>query len=139
MTGESYCNCENQSEAPYCSSLHALHRVRDCRCGEEDECKGGWGEPAVSCSCPSSPLFTSPRLEDYQPVPAVVFPGSGMMLLRRQRSPLGPAFRSGLGPTETEPVLRALLIPAGAGRVPGSGHRVGLDWWGEPGHGRATP
>ncbi|NXX24873.1 SPSB3 protein, partial [Nicator chloris] len=37
VTGESYCNCENQSEAPYCSSLHALHRVRDCRCGEEDE------------------------------------------------------------------------------------------------------
>lgn len=48
MTGESYCNCENQSEAPYCSSLHALHRVRDCRCGEEDECKElswGWGDP----------------------------------------------------------------------------------------------
>lgn len=45
VTGESYCNCENQSEAPYCSSLHALHRVRDCRCGEEDECKGlGMGE-----------------------------------------------------------------------------------------------
>lgn len=39
MTGESYCNCENQSEAPYCSSLHALHRVKDCQCGEEDECK----------------------------------------------------------------------------------------------------
>ncbi|XP_058672103.1 SPRY domain-containing SOCS box protein 3 isoform X1 [Ammospiza caudacuta] len=39
VTGESYCNCENQSEAPYCSSLHALHRVRDCRCGEEDECE----------------------------------------------------------------------------------------------------
>ncbi|NXF09787.1 SPSB3 protein, partial [Smithornis capensis] len=37
VTGESYCNCENQSEAPYCSSLHTLHRVRDCRCGEEDE------------------------------------------------------------------------------------------------------
>lgn len=40
VTGESYCNCENQSEAPYCSSLHALHRVKDCQCGEEDECKG---------------------------------------------------------------------------------------------------
>lgn len=55
VTGESYCNCENQSEAPYCSSLHALHRVRDCRCGEEDECKGlpwgsAWGTPAVSLS-----------------------------------------------------------------------------------------
>ncbi|KAM7091563.1 SPRY domain-containing SOCS box protein 3 isoform 1-T1 [Ciconia maguari] len=37
VTGESYCNCENQSEAPYCSSLHALHRVKDCQCGEEDE------------------------------------------------------------------------------------------------------
>lgn len=49
VTGESYCNCENQSEAPYCSSLHALHRVKDCQCGEEDECKerapfrGLWG------------------------------------------------------------------------------------------------
>lgn len=57
VTGESYCNCENQSEAPYCSSLHALHRVRDCRCGEEDECKGlpwglGWGN---SCRVPSLP------------------------------------------------------------------------------------
>lgn len=72
-------------------------------------------------------------------MPAVVFPGSGLMLLRRQRSPLGPAFRSGLGPSETEPVLRALLIPAGAGREPASEHRVGLDCGGEPGHGRATP
>lgn len=48
VTGESYCNCENQSEAPYCSSLHALHRVKDCQCGEEDECKeGGPQGPAV--------------------------------------------------------------------------------------------
>lgn len=48
MTGESYCNCENQSEAPYCSSLHALHRVKDCQCGEEDECKEGAPQhPAV--------------------------------------------------------------------------------------------
>ncbi|KAF1628229.1 SPRY domain-containing SOCS box protein 3, partial [Eudyptes filholi] len=37
VTGESYCNCESQSEAPYFSSLHALHRVKDCQCGEEDE------------------------------------------------------------------------------------------------------
>ncbi|NWH75298.1 SPSB3 protein, partial [Piaya cayana] len=37
VTGESYCNCENQSEALYCSSLHAFHHVKDCQCGEEDE------------------------------------------------------------------------------------------------------
>lgn len=65
-------------------------------------------------------------------MPAVVFPGSGLMLLWRQLSPLGPDFRSGLGPVETELVLRALLIPAGAGRVPGSEHRVGLGWRAEP-------
>lgn len=40
VTGESFCNCDNQSEAPFCSSLYAAaHRGRDCRCGEEDECK----------------------------------------------------------------------------------------------------
>lgn len=61
VTGESYCNCENQSEAPYCSSLHALHRVRDCRCGEEDECKGllAWGDPCSVLLCPGIPVFTS--------------------------------------------------------------------------------
>ncbi|XP_051487927.1 SPRY domain-containing SOCS box protein 3 isoform X2 [Apus apus] len=37
VTGESYCNCESQSEAPYCSSLHGLHHLQDCQCGEEDE------------------------------------------------------------------------------------------------------
>ncbi|NWR81003.1 SPSB3 protein, partial [Centropus unirufus] len=37
VTGESFCNCENQSEALYCSSLHAFHHVKDCQCGEEDE------------------------------------------------------------------------------------------------------
>ncbi|XP_006130112.2 SPRY domain-containing SOCS box protein 3 isoform X3 [Pelodiscus sinensis] len=37
VTGESYCNCENQNETPYCSSLHTIHRVKDCQCGEEDE------------------------------------------------------------------------------------------------------
>lgn len=47
VTGESYCNCENQSEAPYCSSLHALHRVKDCQCGEEDECKEAPQLPAI--------------------------------------------------------------------------------------------
>ncbi|EPQ07981.1 SPRY domain-containing SOCS box protein 3 [Myotis brandtii] len=38
VTGESFCNCDNQSEASFCSSLHtAAHRGKDCRCGEEDE------------------------------------------------------------------------------------------------------
>nr|KAF6356092.1 splA/ryanodine receptor domain and SOCS box containing 3 [Myotis myotis] len=38
VTGESFCNCDNQSEAAFCSSLHtAAHRGKDCRCGEEDE------------------------------------------------------------------------------------------------------
>ncbi|XP_030067283.1 SPRY domain-containing SOCS box protein 3 isoform X1 [Microcaecilia unicolor] len=37
VTGESYCDCENQSEAPYCPSLHSFHRVKDCQCGEEDD------------------------------------------------------------------------------------------------------
>lgn len=53
VTGESFCNCDNQSEASFCSSLYtAAHRGRDCRCGEEDECKrlagvawAGWGRP----------------------------------------------------------------------------------------------
>ncbi|XP_027817834.1 SPRY domain-containing SOCS box protein 3 isoform X3 [Ovis aries] len=36
VTGESFCDCESQSEA-FCGSLHAAHRGRDCRCGEEDE------------------------------------------------------------------------------------------------------
>lgn len=66
VTGESYCNCENQSEAPYCSSLHALHRVRDCRCGEEDECKGfpwGWGWGVTPCRA----LFLSQHSSIYIP------------------------------------------------------------------------
>ncbi|XP_036267080.1 SPRY domain-containing SOCS box protein 3 isoform X4 [Pipistrellus kuhlii] len=38
VTGESFCNCDNQSEASFCSSLHtAAHRGKDCRCGEDDE------------------------------------------------------------------------------------------------------
>ncbi|XP_060642335.1 SPRY domain-containing SOCS box protein 3 [Anolis sagrei] len=37
VTGESYCNCENQNEAPYCPNPHAIHRIMDCQCGEEDE------------------------------------------------------------------------------------------------------
>ncbi|XP_007426373.1 SPRY domain-containing SOCS box protein 3 isoform X1 [Python bivittatus] len=37
VTGESYCNCENQNETPYCSSFHMAHRMKDCQCGEEDE------------------------------------------------------------------------------------------------------
>lgn len=37
VTGESYCDCENQSEAPYCSTKHTIHRVKDCQCGEEDD------------------------------------------------------------------------------------------------------
>ncbi|XP_058434758.1 SPRY domain-containing SOCS box protein 3 isoform X3 [Marmota monax] len=37
VTGESFCDCESQSEAPFCSSPHTTHRGKDCRCGEEDE------------------------------------------------------------------------------------------------------
>ncbi|CAI5792196.1 domain-containing SOCS box 3 isoform X1 [Podarcis lilfordi] len=37
VTGESYCNCENQNEAPFCSNVHTIHRIKDCQCGEEDE------------------------------------------------------------------------------------------------------
>ncbi|XP_046523040.1 SPRY domain-containing SOCS box protein 3 isoform X2 [Equus quagga] len=37
VTGESFCDCDSQSEASFCSSLHAAHRGKDCRCGEEDE------------------------------------------------------------------------------------------------------
>uniref|UniRef100_A0A0F7ZAB0 SPRY domain-containing SOCS box protein 3 n=1 Tax=Crotalus adamanteus TaxID=8729 RepID=A0A0F7ZAB0_CROAD len=37
VTGESYCNCENQNETPYCSSFHMAHRMKDCQCGEEDD------------------------------------------------------------------------------------------------------
>lgn len=36
VTGESFCDCESQSEAPFCSP-HTMHRGKDCRCGEEDE------------------------------------------------------------------------------------------------------
>lgn len=75
VTGESYCNCENQSEAPYCSSLHALHRVKDCQCGEEDECKEGGPKPPAGVlwglrwvqswpggtDCASAWIFTFPR------------------------------------------------------------------------------
>ncbi|XP_032183162.1 SPRY domain-containing SOCS box protein 3 isoform X1 [Mustela erminea] len=39
VTGESFCDCDGQSEASFCSSLHTAHRGKDkdCRCGEEDE------------------------------------------------------------------------------------------------------
>nr|XP_020024985.1 SPRY domain-containing SOCS box protein 3 isoform X2 [Castor canadensis] len=37
VTGESFCDCEGQTEAAFCSSLHTTHRSKDCRCGEEDE------------------------------------------------------------------------------------------------------
>ncbi|KAK2496453.1 LOW QUALITY PROTEIN: hypothetical protein MC885_019778 [Smutsia gigantea] len=37
VTGESFCDCDSQSEAPFCGGLHAVRRGRDCRCGEEDE------------------------------------------------------------------------------------------------------
>lgn len=40
VTGESFCDCDSQSEA-FCGSLHTAHRGRDCRCGEEDECECG--------------------------------------------------------------------------------------------------
>ncbi|XP_065780083.1 SPRY domain-containing SOCS box protein 3 isoform X1 [Muntiacus reevesi] len=36
VTGESFCDCDSQSEA-FCGSLHTAHRGRDCHCGEEDE------------------------------------------------------------------------------------------------------
>ncbi|XP_075420610.1 SPRY domain-containing SOCS box protein 3 isoform X1 [Tenrec ecaudatus] len=36
VTGESFCDCEGQSEAAFCGS-HSTHRGKDCRCGEEDE------------------------------------------------------------------------------------------------------
>ena len=39
VTGESFCDCDGQSEASFCSNLHTVHRgkAKDCRCGEEDE------------------------------------------------------------------------------------------------------
>ncbi|KAM4820337.1 SPRY domain-containing SOCS box protein 3 isoform 3-T3 [Thomomys bottae] len=37
VTGESFCDCQGQSEAAFCSSLHPTRRSKDCRCGEEDE------------------------------------------------------------------------------------------------------
>ncbi|CAK7304866.1 SPRY domain-containing SOCS box protein 3 isoform X2 [Vulpes vulpes] len=39
VTGESFCDCDSQSEASLCGSLHVVHRGKDkdCRCGEEDE------------------------------------------------------------------------------------------------------
>ncbi|XP_045318352.1 SPRY domain-containing SOCS box protein 3 isoform X1 [Leopardus geoffroyi] len=37
VTGESFCDCDSPSEASFCNSLHAAHRGKDCRCGEEDE------------------------------------------------------------------------------------------------------
>ncbi|XP_058426337.1 SPRY domain-containing SOCS box protein 3 isoform X2 [Diceros bicornis minor] len=37
VTGESFCDCDSQSEASFCSSLYTAHRGKDCRCGEEDE------------------------------------------------------------------------------------------------------
>ncbi|XP_010618782.1 SPRY domain-containing SOCS box protein 3 isoform X2 [Fukomys damarensis] len=37
VTGESFCDCEGQSEAAFCSSLHTAHLGKDCRCGEDDE------------------------------------------------------------------------------------------------------
>ncbi|XP_036771814.1 SPRY domain-containing SOCS box protein 3 isoform X2 [Manis pentadactyla] len=37
VTGESFCDCDSQSEAPFCGGLHAVRRGRDCRCGEEDD------------------------------------------------------------------------------------------------------
>ena len=45
VTGESFCDCDSQSEA-FCGSLHTAHRGRDCRCGEEDEreCRPRWAE-----------------------------------------------------------------------------------------------
>ncbi|XP_037670462.1 SPRY domain-containing SOCS box protein 3 isoform X2 [Choloepus didactylus] len=39
VTGESFCTCDGQSEAPLCDSLHTVRRGKDCRCGEEDECE----------------------------------------------------------------------------------------------------
>ncbi|XP_023584154.1 SPRY domain-containing SOCS box protein 3 isoform X1 [Trichechus manatus latirostris] len=37
VTGESFCDCDSQSEASVCGSRHSAHGGKDCRCGEEDE------------------------------------------------------------------------------------------------------
>lgn len=61
VTGESFCDCDGQSEASFCSSLHTAHRGKDkdCRCGEEDERENrgrtqgvGHGKPACISSSP---------------------------------------------------------------------------------------
>ena len=63
VTGESFCDCESQSEA-FCGSLHAAHRGRDCRCGEEDECEcraqraGPPGGPGLSRGLSLSQIST---------------------------------------------------------------------------------
>nr|XP_051686264.1 SPRY domain-containing SOCS box protein 3 isoform X4 [Oryctolagus cuniculus]XP_051686265.1 SPRY domain-containing SOCS box protein 3 isoform X4 [Oryctolagus cuniculus] len=37
VTGESFCDCDGQSEAAPRSSPHGAHRSEDCRCGEDAE------------------------------------------------------------------------------------------------------
>uniref|UniRef100_G3UGI0 SPRY domain-containing SOCS box protein 3 n=1 Tax=Loxodonta africana TaxID=9785 RepID=G3UGI0_LOXAF len=37
VTGESFCDCDSQSEASFCGGRHSTHSGKDCRCGEEDE------------------------------------------------------------------------------------------------------
>ncbi|NXV46093.1 SPSB3 protein, partial [Uria aalge] len=162
VTGESYCNCENQSEAPYCSSLHALHRVKDCQCGEEDECKeGGPQEPTIvfwglkGCS-PSLVAQTAllhrsfalrggPYLcEDYKHVAPVMFEGLSAELVNASEFTSGDLLSNLAEATsETGPRGYSLLplIPGRAGRAPGcrafgQGSIIGvhLDTW----HGTLT-
>ncbi|KAK0132522.1 SPRY domain-containing SOCS box protein 3 [Merluccius polli] len=37
VTGESYCGCDSQAESSYNPRLRGFHRVKDCRCGEDDQ------------------------------------------------------------------------------------------------------
>lgn len=73
VTGESFCDCDGQSEASFCSSLHTAHRGKDkdCRCGEEDERENregggrtqGWaGRVSLACMISSPGLFCCCRL-----------------------------------------------------------------------------
>lgn len=37
VTGESYCGCDSPAESSYNPRLRGFHRVKDCRCGEDDK------------------------------------------------------------------------------------------------------
>jgi len=72
VTGESFCDCDGQSEAPFCSSLHSAHRSKDkdCRCGEEDEREDLGGGPGARGGVSPARMPSSP------PAPASSAPGS---------------------------------------------------------------